>query len=130
MSAPRKVALVGLVAVAAVTLSSCARLHTASMRVEVEVYKGPLSKTPQVQWGELDGLLQNIAEYFRRLSSPDAQEHRLPRMHASASRALRDLPECGPLHEMYEASADLCNKDQGDLNRDCAVEHQGIAEDR
>ena len=31
--------------------------NAASMRVEVEVYKGPLSKTLPVQWGELEGLV-------------------------------------------------------------------------
>ena len=31
--------------------------NAASMRVEVEVYKGPLSKTLAVQWGELEGLV-------------------------------------------------------------------------
>ncbi len=31
----------------------------ASMRVEVEVYKGPLSKEPQIQWGELFGMVKD-----------------------------------------------------------------------
>ncbi len=30
---------------------------SASMRIEVEVYKGPLSQEPDVQWGELRGLV-------------------------------------------------------------------------
>ena len=34
----------------------------ASMRVEVEVYKGPLSKNVSVQWGELDGLVDEAAD--------------------------------------------------------------------
>ena len=34
----------------------------ASMRVEVEVYKGPLSKTLPVQWGELEGLVDEAAD--------------------------------------------------------------------
>ena len=34
----------------------------ASMRVEVEVYKGPLSKNISVQWGELDGLVEEAAD--------------------------------------------------------------------
>ena len=29
----------------------------ASMRVEVEVYKGPLAKEPEIQWADLVGLL-------------------------------------------------------------------------
>ena len=39
------------------------RLSTAaSMRVEVEVYKGPLSKNVSVQWGELNGLVDEAAD--------------------------------------------------------------------
>ncbi|MBI1765338.1 MAG: hypothetical protein HYR56_28315 [Acidobacteria bacterium] len=42
-------------------VSSCASIDgisgSAAMRVEVEVYKGPLSKDPEVQWGELVGTL-------------------------------------------------------------------------
>lgn len=34
----------------------------ASMRVEVEVYKGPLSKNVSVQWGELDGLVDEAVD--------------------------------------------------------------------
>ena len=34
----------------------------ASMRVEVEVYKGPLSKSIPVQWGELEGLVEEAEE--------------------------------------------------------------------
>ncbi len=34
----------------------------ASMRVEVEVYKGPLSKNVSVQWGELEGLVDEAAD--------------------------------------------------------------------
>ena len=41
------------------------RLSTAaSMRVEVEVYKGPLSKNVSVQWGELDGLVDEVVDSF------------------------------------------------------------------
>ena len=36
--------------------------NAASMRVEVEVYKGPLSKTLPVQWGELEGLVDTSLE--------------------------------------------------------------------
>ena len=34
----------------------------ASMRIEVEVYKGPLSKTVDTQWGEFTGLMNEISE--------------------------------------------------------------------
>jgi hypothetical protein len=46
-------------------LSGCAALHTGSLRVEVETYKGPLSKQPMQQWGELTGLLKSIQEEFK-----------------------------------------------------------------
>ena len=36
--------------------------NAASMRVEAEVYKGPLSKTLPVQWGELEGLIDAAAD--------------------------------------------------------------------
>lgn len=37
-------------------------LHgAASMRVEVEVYKGPLSKEPEIQWGEFTGLIKEAS---------------------------------------------------------------------
>ena len=36
--------------------------NAASMRVEVEVYKGPLSKTLPVQWGELEGLVDTAVD--------------------------------------------------------------------
>ena len=36
--------------------------NAASMRVEVEVYKGPLSKTVPVQWGELEGLVNTAVD--------------------------------------------------------------------
>jgi hypothetical protein len=37
----------------------------ASMRIEVEVYKGPLSKEPELQWAELIGFLQEAIDTMR-----------------------------------------------------------------
>ena len=34
----------------------------ASMRIEVEVYKGPLSKTLDTQWGELVGIIEESSD--------------------------------------------------------------------
>jgi len=49
--------------------SSCETLSTfstaSSIRVEVEVYKGPLSKDPNTQWGELVGLINESSQAFR-----------------------------------------------------------------
>lgn len=39
-----------------------------SLRVEVEVYKGPLSKEPAVQWGELTGLIDEAAIALTNIS--------------------------------------------------------------
>lgn len=38
---------------------------SASMRIEVEVYKGPLSKEPEIQWTELTGLLNEHIELMQ-----------------------------------------------------------------
>lgn len=46
-------------------LAGCAETGittAASMRVEVEVYKGPLSKTPEAQWGEFTGIINEVSD--------------------------------------------------------------------
>lgn len=44
-------------------LAGCAAFSTgASMRVEVEVYKGPLSKEPEIQLGEIFGLIGELCD--------------------------------------------------------------------
>ena len=51
--------------IVAISLTGCTNnpLSTAaSMRVEVQVYKGPLSKTILVQWGELKGLVDEATD--------------------------------------------------------------------
>lgn len=49
--------------------SSFSTLSTgASMRVEVEVYKGPLSRNPDIQWGELKGLLREVTFGLRNVN--------------------------------------------------------------
>ena len=53
------------------SLVACQRgpLHAAaSMRVEVEVYKGPLSKDPHIQWGEMMGMIKEASNSFRALN--------------------------------------------------------------
>ena len=49
--------------------TSCETLSTfstaSSIRVEVEVYKGPLSKDMNTQWGELAGLINESSQAFR-----------------------------------------------------------------
>ena len=54
---------------AAFTLSGCGGLAAnfsaaASMRVEVEVYKGPLSKSVESQWGEFVGMVNEASDAF------------------------------------------------------------------
>ena len=59
------IALAALFLAGVLSLAGCRSnpLSTAaSMRVEVEVYKGPLSKTLLVQWGELEGLVDEAAD--------------------------------------------------------------------
>jgi len=104
MSTLQRFARAGLFAVAAVVLSSCARLHTASMRVEVEVYKGPLSKTPQVQWGELEGLLKNINVAFTFFHRAVGKSKDYEACRRAGLEPLYKMPECAPLDEMSDAS--------------------------
>ena len=40
---------------------------TASMRIEVEVYKGPLSKEPSLQWAEMLGLVRESCHEMRAI---------------------------------------------------------------
>jgi hypothetical protein len=51
-----------------VLLTGCAALDSISgsgtMRIDVEVYKGPLAKDPWTQWGELEGLLEEARISF------------------------------------------------------------------
>ena len=59
-----------LILLAIVLLGGCATNRynsigltgSSSIRVEVEVYKGPLSKEPEIQHAELVGLLQDTAQ--------------------------------------------------------------------
>ncbi len=58
-----------LACAAALLVGGCATLHSASMRVEVEVYKGPLSKQPTVQVAELHGILKRSAGLFSAMKT-------------------------------------------------------------
>lgn len=40
-----------------------------SMRVDIEVYKGPLANAPEIQWGDLVGTTVNAAEAIGRVSA-------------------------------------------------------------
>lgn len=51
-------AVVGLLCFTSVTTGCINRLAGGSMRIDVEVYKGPLSQEPEIQWGELVGYLE------------------------------------------------------------------------
>ena len=60
--------LVASILVGVGLLAGCSTIPlttAASMRVEVEVYKGPLSKTVPVQWGELEGLVDVAGESLK-----------------------------------------------------------------
>lgn len=48
-----------LVALATTLIAGC-QFGSASMRIEVEVYKGPLSKEPLIQWYDLIGFLKEV----------------------------------------------------------------------
>lgn len=77
-------------------LSGCGSLSTgASMRVEVEVYKGPLSKEPEVQLGEVFGL---VDELCRSLGTYDA----------SLFRVVDDLPRPGKDKPLPRGAPVLC----------------------
>lgn len=56
----------GLLVLLGLLLQACGSLSPhASMRVEVEVYKGPLSKPLHVQWGELKGVIESAYQTFQ-----------------------------------------------------------------
>ena len=60
-----RAALTLLFLIVAISLTGCTNTPlstSASMRVEVQVYKGPLSKTISVQWGELKGLVDEATD--------------------------------------------------------------------
>ena len=61
--------LTGLLLMSLLTSCGSGFMTTAaSMRVEVEVYKGPLSKSRENQWGEFEGLINEIAESLTQLN--------------------------------------------------------------
>ncbi len=51
-------ALIGLVATLTTACASGPFSGSGAMRIEVEVYKGPLSQEPEIQWGELAGYIE------------------------------------------------------------------------
>ena len=61
--------LTGLLLMSLLTSCGSGFMTTAaSMRVEVEVYKGPLSKSRENQWGEFEGLINEITESLTQLN--------------------------------------------------------------
>jgi hypothetical protein len=50
--------LLGLIFLFLVDAYGCAQWTGGTMRIDVEVYKGPLSQEPEIQWGELVGYLE------------------------------------------------------------------------
>ncbi|MFN3075613.1 MAG: hypothetical protein ABT940_01800 [Alphaproteobacteria bacterium] len=60
-----KSTLAAVLATCVVAMSAVPAWAESSMRIEVEVYKGPLSKEPEVQWAELYGLIREIPETTR-----------------------------------------------------------------
>jgi hypothetical protein len=76
-------------------LTGCSTLSTgSSMQVEVEVYKGPLSREPQAQLGELCGTVEEL-------------EKNLNAYHDSLYLAIFDLPKSPfeTLEQVYQGSA-------------------------
>ena len=53
-----KLVLPGLVCFLFLSFAACAEWSGGSMRIDVEVYRGPLSQEPEVQWGELVGSVE------------------------------------------------------------------------
>ena len=83
--------------------------NAASMRVEVEVYKGPLSKTLPVQWGELEGMVDTavglledfggvicgrVIERNSKCGGGEEASKLCPLECKSASDAARSTPQC------------------------------------
>ena len=86
-------------------LSGCSALSTASsMRVDVEVYKGPLSKEPEVQFGELCGVLGELG-------------NSLDEYHESLYAVALGLPKSGfiSIKEVKKSSADCDPADAGGI---------------
>lgn len=57
--------LLCLVAFAVASAGCSLFAGAASMRIEVEVYKGPLSKEPELQWAEMIGFLREAVDTMR-----------------------------------------------------------------
>ncbi len=68
---PRAATCAAFAVAASLGLSACAKgpFHgAASMRVEVEVYKGPLSKEPEIQWAALKALIREVPNALTALN--------------------------------------------------------------
>ena len=61
MKQTKSLLLAGLIGLCVTAFNACASgpfSGSGAMRIEVEVYKGPLSQEPEIQWGELVGYLE------------------------------------------------------------------------
>jgi len=75
----RLICCLGIISLVSI-FQGCATLNpAASMRIDVEVYKGPLSKPVDIQWGELEGLIfearSSLEDYKTNLAQLACQEY-------------------------------------------------------
>ena len=85
----------------------------ASMRVEVEVYKGPLSKTRPVQWGELEGLVDTAVVLLEK--SGGAICRTIARKYSRCGRGRDTRESCPSECESERIAAEIARQsDDGD----------------
>ena len=87
--------------------------NAASMRVEVEVYKGPLSKTLPVQWGELEGLVDTAVVLLEK--SGGAICRTIARKYSRCDRGRDTRESCPSECESERIAAEIARQsDDGD----------------
>lgn len=88
--------LLAIFASSSVLLSGCAGFMStsASMQIDVEVYKGPLSKEPEAQWGELVGIIKHAKATFESADvSVKSLDQYKPRGLENLVNGLTDCPD-------------------------------------
>jgi len=107
--------IAALLSLSALLLTSCSRAGISGagmMRVEVEVYKGPVGQTAQIQVGELSALL---AETVKAVNGWRAQAVRMADSGPVSDRAAQPLgcsletadPDCAVLLQAISAAAEV-----------------------
>ena len=73
-----------------------------SMRVDVEVYKGPLANMPSIQWGDLVGAVSNASNAITRVSDLYEDELQKPKNASSCGTG-----KIRPMGFIYQADNDV-----------------------